>query len=519
MKQNGFTFSQYKHDIPSSVVVFLVALPLCLGIALASGAPAFSGIIAGIIGGIVIGYLSGSNISVSGPAAGLTVIVLSSIDTLGGFELFLAAVVLAGIIQFILGIARAGLIGNFFPVSVIKGMLAAIGILLILKQIPHTVGYDMDYIGDVFFNQADGHNTFSEIAYALADVQAGAITISIVSLIILISWDLPILKRFTFFNMIPGSLIVVALGVIMNEYIFKGNSTLFVTSEHLVSLPIPQNFGDFLGQFTTPDFSNIFTGDTITVAFTLAIVGSLETLLSIDAADKLDSFKRISPPNRELVAQGIGNSLSGLIGGLPITAVIVRSSANATAGARTKLSAVLHGIFLMVSVIFLAGVLNKIPLSSLAAILLVVGFKLTKPALYKDIFAKGYSQFLPFIITILAIVFTDLLTGIIIGMVVGLFFVMRTNFHRSIFIARDGKNILIRLTKDVSFLNKAFLRKTFEEIPKGSYVIIDGSRSPFIDNDIIEIICDFTKSAELKDIKVELKKRKSSSHPLFRKNN
>ena len=519
MKQSGFTFSQYKHDVPSSIVVFLVALPLCLGIALASGAPAFSGIIAGIIGGIVIGYLSGSNISVSGPAAGLTVIVLSSIDKLGGYELFLAAVVLAGIIQFVLGVFRAGFVGNFFPVSVIKGMLAAIGILLILKQIPHALGYDMDYVGDVFFNQADGRNTFSEIIYALSHVQVGAILLSIISISILIAWDLPSLKKYTFFKMIPGSLIVVILGVVINELFFVKNDTLFITSEHLVSIPVPQNVGDFLGQFTAPDFSNIFSADTITVAFTLAIVGSLETLLSIDAADKLDPFKRISPPNRELVAQGVGNTFSGLIGGLPITAVIVRSSANATAGARTKLSAVLHGIFLLFSVVFMASLLNKIPLSSLAAVLLVVGFKLTKPVLYKDIFAKGYSQFLPFIITIMAIVFTDLLTGIIIGIVIGIFFVIRTNYHRSIFIARDGNNIMIRLTKDVSFLNKAFLRKTFENIPEGSYVIIDGSRSPFIDNDIIETICDFTKSAELKDIKVELKKRKSSSHPLFRKNN
>lgn len=519
MKQNGFTFSQYKQDIPASIVVFLVALPLCLGIALASGAPAFGGIIAGIIGGILIGYLSGSNISVSGPAAGLAVIVLSSIERLGGYELFLAAVVLAGIIQFFFGILKAGLIGNFFPASVIKGMLAGIGILLILKQIPHIVGYDMDYIGDVFFSQADGRNTFSEIAYALFDVQAGAVIISIISLFLLILWDLPRFKKYVFFNMIPGSLIVVILGVLMNDLIFKGNAALFLTSDHQVTIPIPENFGDFLGQFISPDFSNIFTTETITVAFTLAIVGSLETLLSLGAADKLDQYKRTSPPNRELVAQGIGNTISGLIGGLPITAVIVRTSANATAGARTKLSAVLHGIFLLLSVIFLADLLNRIPLASLAAILLVVGFKLTRPSLYKDIFAKGYSQFLPFIITIIAIVFTDLLTGIIIGIIIGLFFVLRTNYHRSIFIARDGKNIMIRLTKDVSFLNKAFLRKTFEEIPKGSYVIIDGSRSPFIDNDIIEIICDFTKSAELKDIKVELKKRKSSSHPLFRKNN
>jgi MFS superfamily sulfate permease-like transporter len=517
MKDNGFTFHQYKYDIPASIVVFLVALPLCLGIALASGAPAFGGIIAGIIGGIVIGSLSGSHVSVSGPAAGLTVIVLSSIEKLGGYELFLTAVVLAGLIQIILGILRAGLIGSFFPVSVIKGMLAAIGIILILKQIPHALGYDMDYVGDVFFKQADGRNTFSEILYALSTIKIGAIVISIISLTILITWELPILKKFIFFNMIPGSLIVVMLGILINELVFIGNESLFLTSEHLVTIPVPESFGAFFSQFTTPDFTNILNSETIIVAFTLAIVGSLETLLSLDAADKLDPFRRISPPSRELVAQGVGNTLSGLIGGLPITAVIVRTTANVTAGARTKLSAILHGIFLLTSVIFLAEWLNKIPLASLAAVLLVVGYKLAKPSVFKAIISKGYNQFLPFIITILAILFTDLLTGIIIGIIIGLFFVIRTNYHRSIFIARDGKNYLIRLQKDINFLNKAFLRKTFREIPRGAYVIIDGSRSPFIDNDIIETISDFMQSSENRGIKVELKKRKSSSNPMFRK--
>lgn len=519
MKNDGFTFSQYKHDIPAAIVVFLVALPLCLGIALASGAPAFGGIIAGIVGGIVIGTLSGSHVSVSGPAAGLTVIVLTSIEKMQGYELFLAAVVLSGLIQILLGVLRAGLIGNFFPVSVIKGMLAAIGILLILKQIPHAIGYDMDYVGDVFFNQADGRNTFSEIAYALFDVQTGALLISITSLGILIAWDLPFFKKFVFFKMIPGSLVVVALGLALNELVFRGNAVLFLSDEHLVNLPVPESTGDFFKQFTMPDFSRVFSGDTLTVAFTLAVVGSLETLLSLDAADKLDPYRRISPSNRELIAQGVGNSLSGLIGGLPITAVIVRTTANVTTGARTKLSAILHGIFLLGSVVFFSEWLNKIPLASLAAVLLVVGFKLAKPSLFKSIFAKGYSQFLPFIITILAILFTDLLTGIIIGIIVGLFFVIRTNYHRSIFIARDGNNFLIRLQKDINFLNKAFLRKTFREIPGGSYVIIDGSRSPFIDNDIIETISDFIQSAENREIKVELKKRKSSSNPLFQKSN
>jgi MFS superfamily sulfate permease-like transporter len=517
MKENGISFRSYKYDIPASIVVFLVALPLCLGIALASGAPAFGGIIAGIIGGIVIGSLSGSHVSVSGPAAGLTVIVLSSIERLGGYELFLTAVVLAGLIQIILGVLRAGLIGSFFPVSVIKGMLAAIGILLILKQIPHAIGYDMDYVGDVFFKQADGRNTFSEIIYALSSMQVGAIIISIISLAILITWETPRLKKYVFFNMIPGSLIVVILGIIINEYLYIGNEKLFLVNEHLVTLPVADSVGSFFNQFTTPNFKNILQTETILVAFTLAIVGSLETLLSLDAADKLDPYRRISPPSRELIAQGFGNSLSGLIGGLPITAVIVRTTANVTAGARNKLSAVLHGIFLLGSVVFLAEWLNKIPLASLAAVLLVVGFKLAKPSVFKDIFSKGYSQFLPFIITILAILFTDLLRGIVIGIVVGLFFVVRSNYHRSIFIARDNNNIMIRLQKDISFLNKAFLRKTFREIPRGSYVIIDGSRSPFIDNDIIETINDFIQSAKNREIKVELKKRKSSSNPLFRK--
>lgn len=517
MKENGFSFKYFKQDIPASIVVFLVALPLCLGIALASGAPAFGGIIAGIVGGIVIGSISGSHVSVSGPAAGLTVIVLTSIEKLQGYELFLTAVVLSGILQIIFGVLRAGLIGNFFPVSVIKGMLAAIGLILILKQIPHALGYDMDYIGDVFFKQADGHNTFSEIAYALIEVKIGAVIISIFSLALLIIWELKRLKKYVFFNMIPGSLVVVILGIVINETLYEGNSWLYLTEEHLVRIPVPDKLSDFFSQFSTPDFSNLFRMDTITVAFTLAVVGSLETLLSLDAADKLDPYKRISPPNRELIAQGFGNTFSGLIGGLPITAVIVRTTANVSAGARSKLSAILHGFFLLGSVVFLASWLNRIPLASLAAVLLVVGFKLSKPSLFKDIYSRGYSQFLPFIMTIIAILLTDLLKGIVIGIIIGLFFVVRTNYHRSIFIARDGNKYLIRLQKDISFLNKAFLRKTFKELPRGSYVIIDGSRSAFIDHDIIETISDFIQSSENRDIKVELKKRKSSSNPMFRK--
>lgn len=515
-KETFHPLKNLSSDAPASLVVFLVALPLCLGIALASGAPLFSGIIAGFVGGIVVGLFSGSQLSVSGPAAGLTTIVLASIAKLGPFENFLAAVVLAGVFQLILGYLRAGSIGNYFPSAVIKGMLAAIGLILILKQIPHAFGYDRDFEGDESFFQKDGENTFSEIINAVNYVNPAAVVIAAISLAILILWERGWIKKQKFLNLIPAPLLVVAIGVILNEIFRVGFSNFYIEKEHLVSLPVSDGIAGFIGQFSFPNFQALLSKDAIIVAATIAIVASLESLLSLEAVDKLDPHKRNSPQNQELKAQGMGNIVSGLIGGLPVTAVIVRSSANVNAGAKTKTSAILHGILLLICVMLIPAVLNKIPLASLAAILITVGYKLVKPSLVVSMYRKGRDQFIPFIVTILAILFSDLLMGIGIGIVVGLFFVLKTNFHKSLFSVNEDRNYLIRLTKDVSFLNKALLRKTFREIPDGSYVIIDGSRSAFIDQDILETINDFRESAPDRRIEIELRQSIAASNPLFK---
>jgi MFS superfamily sulfate permease-like transporter len=507
-----------RHDLPASIVVFLVALPLCLGVALASGAPLFSGIIAGVVGGIVVSVLSGSALSVSGPAAGLTTIVLASIQSLGSFELFLLAVVLAGGLQFLLGVAKAGTIGNYFPSAVIKGMLAAIGLILILKQIPHVFGYDRDFVGDESFIQSDGENTFTEILQAINYVQPGAFIICLTSLAILILWERPLLKKNKYTALIPAPLLVVAAGITLNEIFKISGNNLTVESEHLVALPVAPNIYSFFNQFTFPDFSGIVNQQVWISAITIAIVASLESLLSIDAVDKLDPFKRITPLNKELRAQGIGNMVSGLIGGLPVTSVIVRSSANVTSGGKTKSSAISHGLLLLFTVLLIPGLLNKIPLASLAAILLMVGYKLVKPSLIKEMYRKGKDQFIPFAITIIAILLTNLLQGILIGIAIGLVFLLKTNFHQALFSVNENGNYLIRLTKDVSFLNKALLRKTLREIPDDSTVIIDGARSTFIDNDILETIEDFQQSAFNRNIVVELKYSVTSSNPFFKSN-
>jgi MFS superfamily sulfate permease-like transporter len=512
-----YSWNNIKYDLPASLVVFLVALPLCLGIALASGAPLFSGIIAGIVGGIVVGSVSGSSLSVSGPAAGLTVIVFSAIEELGSFEVFTMAVVIAGIIQIMLGFMKAGIIGHFFPVSVIKGMLAAIGLILILKQIPHAFGYDEEFLGTVSFRQFDGHNTFSELYYALLNIEPAALVISLFSLAILILWEQPFMKNKTIFNIIPGPLVVVILAILFNLGFMLFKPEIALDGTHLVNLPVSENIFQFIQQFSLPDFSSITDSQVWIVAFTIAIVASLESLLSLDATDKMDPYKRVAPTNLELKAQGLGNVVSGMIGGLPLTAVIVRSTANVSAGGRTKVSAILHGFLLLLSALFIPFYLNMIPLASLAAILLLVGYKLNKPSLYISSWQKGMNQFIPFVVTIVAILFTDLLIGITIGMLVGLYFVIKTNFHLNIFISNDNNNYLIKLNKDVSFLNKAFLRRSLSKIPEGSFVIIDGSKAVFIDEDIVETINDFVKTAPLKKITVELKKTNSSSNTIFRK--
>jgi MFS superfamily sulfate permease-like transporter len=493
-----------KADLPASLVVFLVALPLCLGIAIASGAPPLSGLIAGIIGGIVIGALSGSHISVSGPAAGLTVIVLNAQEELGSFELFLSAVVIAGVLQFILGVLRAGIIGYYFPNAVIKGMLAAIGLILILKQIPHALGYDADTMGDESFIQPDQHNTFTEIWYAIRFHSEGAVLITLLAMGVIILFEQPFIKRISWLNVVPGALIAVLLGVLVNQFYGYALPDWQLSGDHLVTIPVATSGSELLGLLRFPDFSLLNSKVLWVTAVTLAIVGSIETLLSIEAADKLDDQKRITPASRELRAQGIGNTLSGLIGGLPITAVIVRSSANVAAGAKTKLSAILHGVLLLVLAITIPRLLNLIPLSCLAAVLFIVGYKLAKPSLFKDMYAKGWDQFLPFVITILAILFTDLLKGIGIGLVVGLVFVVKTNFHAAVRLTEHDGNYLLRLHKDVSFLNKAILIRKLAKIPDGANVVIDVQRSQFIDADIREALQNFIISAETRGISLIL---------------
>ncbi len=490
-----------KKDLPAGVVVFLVALPLCLGIALASGAPLFSGILAGIIGGVVVASFSGSQLSVSGPAAGLTVIVLTAITDLGSFDAFLLAVSIAGLFQILLGILKAGTIGNYFPNSVILGMLAAIGIILILKQIPHAVGYDADYEGDQSFLQQDSENTLSAIGSAIAKFNMGAIIITAVSMLILVFW--PKIKKLA---VIPAPLLVVVVGVLLAQA-FDATSLSLLESQ-LVQIPVVESFADFKSVFIYPDFSQIGNPKIWTVAVTIAIVASLETLLSLEAVDKIDPIKRASPTNRELIAQGIGNTFAGLIGALPVTAVIVRSSTNVHAGGRTKMSAIFHGIFLIVAVLLLPSIINLIPLSCLAAILLLVGYKLAQISLFKKMWKDGKDQFIPFLVTVIAVVFTDLLMGVGIGLVVGIMFLLRTNYRNPYFYnveqTKGSDLIRIRLAQEVSFLNKGTIQYTLTHIPQNKSVIIDGTNSLFIDKDVLTTIFDFRDHAHTKNIKVEL---------------
>jgi len=494
------------NDVPASSVVFLVALPLCLGIALGSNAPLFSGIIGGIVGGIVIGALSGSQLSVSGPAAGLTAIVAVAIGKLEVYEAFLLAVVIGGILQTILGFVKAGILGDYIPSCVIKGMLAAIGLILILKQLPHLVGYNMDFQGDESFNQTDGENTFTEVWLSAGHILPVAAVIGIFSILIMVVWDKYLVKKIKALKQIPSPLIVVLAGVGINEWLKAGNPAFALQQSHLVNIPVAQSLAEFSSFFTFPDFSMLGNISVWTTAITIALVASLETLLNIQAADELDPYQRVTPTNRELKAQGVGNIVSGLIGGLPLTSVIVRTSAGVNAGAKTKMSAILHGIMLLLSVAFIPRILNLIPLSALAGILIFTGFKLAKPSLFLGFYRKGLDQFLPFVITILAILFTDLLIGILIGCVAGLFFVMRSNFKSAVFVVSDENKFLFRLRKDVSFLNKPIVKSKLEQVPEDSYVLIDAARADFIDKDVVEVIEDFMKHAHLKNIKVELKR-------------
>ncbi len=510
-KHLRYYLSHLDQDIPAGLVVFLVALPLCLGVALASGAPLFSGLVTGIVGGVVVAWASGSQLSVSGPAAGLTVIVLGSIEKLGSYPAFLYSVVIAGALQLLLGWLRAGVIGAYFPAAVIKGMLAAIGLILILKQIPHAVGYDADYEGDESFAQSDTHTTFSELAYSLDALCPGAAVVSVGAILVMLLWETGLFKRNAVLSMIPGPLVAVAWGVGFNLFSRDYALAFAIPPEHLVNLPEIQGALGFVQQLTLPDFGLWANPEAYTIAATIAIVASLESLLSLEAVDKLDPLKRIAPTNRELKAQGLGNIVSGMMGGLPMTAVIVRSSANIMAGGRTKVASFAHGVMLLMSVMFFAAYLNLIPLACLAAILILTGYKLTKPALFREMYRKGTSQIVPFAVTILAILLTDLLKGIGIGMVCGIYYVIKANFHAAISLTRDGHHYLLRLQKDVSFLNKALLREYLSRIDENGYVIVDGSRAQFIDQDILETIEDFIAAAADSNITVELKNLNGSS--------
>ncbi len=502
--------SRLSSDIPASIVVFLVAVPLCLGIALASGAPLVSGVIAGIVGGIVVGAASGSALGVSGPAAGLAVIVLTAIQTLGSWEAFLLAVVLAGVVQLALGFLRAGVIGYYFPSSVIKGMLSGIGLTIILKQLPHAVGYDADPEGNLAFAGAAGaENTFAAVAHLFGMVEPGALIVALLSLVVLVTWEQPFIKRVKASLWIQGPLVAVALGIVLNE-VFKAMSpALAIGSSHLVQLPEATGLAAFASMMSFPDFTQLGNADVYTVAITLAVVASLETLLCVEATDRLDPQKRVTPTNRELKAQGLGNILSGLIGGLPVTQVIVRSSANIQSGAESKTSAILHGVLLLLAVMSLPMVLNLIPLATLAAILLTVGYKLAKPALFTSMYRLGWGQFLPFIVTIVGILATDLLVGIGLGMAVAFFQILLTNYHNPYFV-EDQPHLQdaawhITLSEDVSFLNRAAIMRTLDEIPPGSKVIIDATRSVNIDYDVYDVIKSYEQHARTIDVDLTVK--------------
>lgn len=486
-------FAHFKSDFASGLVVFLVALPLCLGIAMASGAPLFSGIITGIIGGIVVGYLSQSQISVSGPAAGLTAIVLTAITTLGGFDMFLTAVFIAGIIQLALGLLKAGSISNYFPTNVIEGMLAGIGVIIIMKQLPHAFGYDADFEGDQAFVEANGDNTFSALFNVLNHLHLGAIVITLVSIAILIAWDkVPALKKL---KLVPGALVAVTVGILLNEFFTSSGSSLAIEKEHLVSLPVPSSFDDFKAIIVTPNFAGFMNPQVWVVGVTIAIVASIETLLCIEAADRMDVHKRFTNTNVELRAQGIGNIICSLIGGLPMTSVVVRTSANNAAGAKSKLSAIIHGVLLLVCALSIPFILNKIPLATLAAVLILVGYKLAKPATFKHFWNYGKYQFLPFIATFLGVVFTDLLKGVVLGILISIVFILRGNLKRAYSFRKkeyvDGDIIHIDLAQEVSFLNKAAIKMTLAGIPENSRVVIDAKDTVYIAHDILDLIHEF----------------------------
>ncbi|GAA4311035.1 SulP family inorganic anion transporter [Pontixanthobacter gangjinensis] len=500
-------FKHLNKDFPASIVVFFVAIPLCLGIALASGAPLFSGLIAGIIGGIVVGGISGSSLGVSGPAAGLAAIVLAAISSLG-YENLLLAVVIGGVIQIGFGLLKAGIIGYYFPNSVIKGMLTGIGIIIILKQIPHFFGYDSDPQGDWAFFQVDGENTFSEIFNMVNNISPGATIIAVIGMTILVLWEAVLSKKGKFFKLVQGPLVAVVVGIVF-YLLTKDSETLSISADHLVNVPVPDSFDSFVGQFTLPSLEMIGTLEIWITGFTIALVASLETLLCVEATDKLDPHKRTTPTNRELFAQGTGNVMSGLIGGLPITQVIVRSSANIQSGGQTKMSAIMHGFLLLISIVIIPNILNYIPLSVLAAILFLVGYKLAKPSLFAQMYQAGWKQFVPFMVTITGIVFGDLLIGISLGLVVGICVILIKSYQNSHFLHIEnldngGKTIKMKLAEEVTFINKGAILKELNKLEDNSYLIMDVTNTKYLDSDIIDILDDFKIKAEEKNIDIKI---------------
>ena len=505
-------FSSLKRDIPAGVVVFLVALPLCLGISLASGAPFFSGIISGIIGGIVIGSISGSRLSVSGPAAGLAALVLASIHNIGQFDLFLCAVIIAGLFQIFMGVVKLGGIANYFPSSVIKGMLTSIGILIIVKQIPHALGYDRDENG--LLTELLPFGDMHEMFVPLNHIDVGVALVCVISIIIMLVWERPFIKSKVKF--VPGALVAVIFAIIFNEILKAFGSPLAISQDHLVNIKAAGSASEFFSFFTFPDFSGFLNSKVIVTGLIIGIIASLETLLSIEAVDNMDPERNVTPTNRELIAQGIGNSVAGLIGGLPVTSVIVRSSANVNSGAKSKISTIFHGILLLFSVILLPGILNKIPLSALAAILLLTGYKLSNATIFKKMYQNGKYQFIPFMVTVGAILLIDLfgvipsakgeglLIGVVCGLITACFAILHGNLKNSYFFHKEtyhtGDRIKIHLSEEVSFLNKASIRKTLDQLPDNSLVVIDASDTQYIDFDVLELIKEF------RDIKAPLKK-------------
>ena len=507
-------WEQIASDLPAAIVVFLIAVPLCLGIALGSNAPLFSGLIAGVVGGIFVGWWSGSQLSITGPAAGLAVVVAGGLARLPSYEVFLVAVVLAGTFQILLGRLKAGVVGDFIPNAVIKGMMAAIGIILILKQLPHFFGTDTDYEGDLSFFQPDARNTFSEIWYAAGDIHPGAFFIAILSLGIIAIWRTPRFRQIAMLHWLPGPFVAVLAGVLVNTWWLRNNAEWALEASHRVNLPVPDTLNGWSALFAFPDFSGLTNPRVWWTAPALALVASLESLLSVEAIDRLDSKKRVTPNNRELIAQGGGNIVSGLLGGLPVTALVIRSSANVTYGANSKAAAMLQGVMLLIAVALLPHWLNRVPLACLAAVLIFVGYKMLQNNRLRDIYHKGWSQFIPFLVTAAAIILTDLLVGILIGIGVSAVFVMYKNFHKALLMVHDGNNYLLRFRKDVNFLNKPLVRQTLDSIPAGAYLIIDVSKTDYIDLDVIETINEFLVQAQEKGIQVELKK--SATNPQHR---